>query len=94
MNIKPLFDKVVLKKLECEETTKSGIILPQANKEIPQQAKVISIGEGGFIDGKDVKMIVKVGDIVVYSKYAGSEVKIDNEEYVIVRQSDILAILE
>lgn len=94
MKIKPLFDKVVLKKLEVEETTKSGIILPKANKEVPQQAKVISVGEGGFIDGKDVKMVVKIGDIVVYSKYAGSEVKIDEEEYVIVRQSDILAILE
>lgn len=94
MKIKPLFDKVVLKKLENEETTKSGIILPQKNKEIPQQAKVISVGEGGIIDGKEVKMIVREGDIVVYSKYAGSEVKIDEEEYVIVRQSDILAILE
>jgi len=93
MKIKPLFDKIVLKQEE-EESTKSGIILPVTNREKPQIATVVAVGEGGFIDGKEVKIVVKVGDKIVYSKYAGSEVKIDGIEYTIVRQSDILAILE
>ncbi len=94
MKIKPLFDKVVLKEEKLDETTKSGIIIPTNDKEKPQIAKVVSVGEGGIIDGKEIKMIVKVNDKVVFSKYAGSNIKIDNEEYIVVRQADILAILE
>lgn len=94
MKLKPLFDKVVLKEEKLETTSKNGIFLPVNDKEKPQIASVISVGDGGNIDGKDVKMIVKQGDKVVYSKYAGSNIKIDNEEYVVVRQADILAIIE
>lgn len=94
MQIKPLFDKVVLKEEKVEETSKSGIFLPVSDKEKPQIATVISVGDGGIVDGKEVKMVVKNGDKVVFSKYAGSNVKIDNEEYIIIRQADILAILE
>jgi len=94
MKLKPLFDKVVLKEEKLNETSKSGIFLPVSDKEKPQIATVISVGEGGFIDGKDVKMIVNVGDKVVFSKYAGSNIKINNDEYVVVRQADILAIIE
>lgn len=94
MTIKPLDDRVVLKSAEKEETTASGIVLPGAAKEKPQYAKVVEVGPGGFVDGNEVKMQVKVGDKVIYSKYAGTEVKIDNEELIIVRQSDILAIIE
>lgn len=94
MKIKPLFDKVVLKPIETEETTKSGIILPSSSKEKPVQAIVVAVGKGGMVDNKEVKMEVKVNDKVIYSKYAGSEVKLDNVEYIIVRQSDILAIIE
>ena len=94
MQIKPLFDKVVLKEEKVEETSKSGIFLPVSDKEKPQIATVVSVGEGGVVDGKEVKMVVKIGDKVVFSKYAGSNVKIDNEEYIIVRQADILAIIE
>jgi len=94
MAIKPLFDKVVIKAIEQEETTASGIVLPGTAKEKPQLATVVAVGPGGLIDGKEVKMQVKVGDKVLYSKYAGSEFKIDGEEVVIVRQSDILAIVE
>ena len=94
MQIKPLFDKVVLKEEKVEETSKSGIFLPVSDKEKPQIATVISVGDGGIVDGKEVKMVVKKGDKVVFSKYAGSNVKIDNEEYIIIRQADILAILE
>ncbi|HHU79220.1 MAG: co-chaperone GroES [Caldicoprobacterales bacterium] len=94
MNIKPLGDRVVIKLMESEETTKSGIVLPGSAKEKPQLAEVLAIGPGGLVDGKEVKMEVKVGDKVIYSKYAGTEVKLDDQEYVIVRQSDILAIVE
>ncbi|NLU37208.1 MAG: co-chaperone GroES [Clostridiales bacterium] len=94
MKIKPLADRVVIKMLESEETTKSGIVLPSSAKEKPQMAEVLAVGPGGLVDGKEVKMEVKVGDKVIYSKYAGTEVKLDDEEYIIVRQSDILAIVE
>ena len=92
--IKPLFDKVVIKALETDEKTASGIVLPGAAKEKPQLARVIAVGPGGTIDGNDVKMQVKPGDTVLYSRYAGSEFKIDGEEVIIVSQSDILAIVE
>ena len=94
MTIKPLFDKVVSKAIETDEKTASGIVLPGAAKEKPQLARVIAVGPGGTIDGNDVKMQVKVGDTVLYSRYAGSEFKIDGEEVVIVSQSDILAIVD
>ena len=94
MKLTPLGDRVVLKQLVAEETTKSGIVLPGQSKEKPQQAEVIAEGPGGMVDGKEVKMEVKVGDQVIYSKYAGTEVKLDEEEYIIVRQSDILAIIQ
>ena len=94
MTIKPLFDKVVIKAIETDEKTASGIVLPGAAKEKPQLARVIAVGPGGTIDGNDVKMQVKPGDTVLYSKYAGSEFKIDGEEVIIVSQSDILAIVE
>ena len=94
MKIRPLFDRVVIKSCEVEETTKSGLILTGNAKEKPQMAEVIAVGPGGVVDGKDVTMSVNVGDKVIYSKYAGNEVKLDGEEYVIVRQSDILAVVE
>ena len=94
MKLSPLGDRVVLKQLEAEETTKSGIVLPGQSKEKPQQAEVIAVGPGGVVDGKEIKMEVKNGDQVIYSKYAGTEVKLDEEEYIIVRQSDILAIIK
>ena len=94
MAIKPLFDKVVIKAIEQDVKTASGIVLPGAAKEKPQLAKVLAVGPGGNVDGVDVKMQVKVGDTVLFSKYAGSEFKIDGEEVVIVRQADILAIVE
>lgn len=94
MKLVPLNDRVVLKQLVAEETTKSGIVLPGQAKEKPQQAEVVAVGSGGMVDGKEVKMEVKVGDKVIYSKYSGTEVKIDEEEYIIVRQNDILAIVE
>ena len=95
MKLQPLADRVVLKQLEAEETTKSGIVLPGKEKEKPQQAEVIAVGPGGAVDGKDVKMEVKKGDHVIYSKYAGTEVKMDDDvEYIIVRQSDILAVIK
>ena len=94
MKIKPLFDKVVLKQLVAEETTKSGIVLPGQNKEKPQQAEVIAVGPGGVVEGKEIKMEVKAGDQVIYSKYAGTDVKIDEEEFIIVKQSDILAVIQ
>ena len=93
MTIKPLFDKVVIKAIEAEEKTASGIILPNSAKEKPQLATVVAVGPGGIVDGKEVKMQVKVGDTVLYSKYAGSEFKIDGQEVVIVRQADILAVI-
>ena len=94
MKIRPLFDRVVIKSWEVEETTKSGLILTGNAKEKPQMAEVIAVGPGGVVDGKDVTMSVNVGDKVIYSKYAGNEVKLDGEEYIIVRQSDILAVVE
>ncbi len=94
MKLSPLGDRVVLKQLEAEETTKSGIVLPGAGKEKPQQAEVIAVGPGGVIDGKEVKMQVKAGQKVIYSKYAGTEVKLDDEEFIIVKQSDVLAVIE
>ena len=94
MKLVPLGDRVVLKQLVAEETTKSGIVLPGQSKEKPQQAEVVAVGPGGVIDGKEVKVEVKVGDQVIYSKYAGTEVKLDEEEYIVVKQSDILAIIE
>lgn len=94
MTIKPLFDKVVIKAIETNEKTASGIVLPGTAKEKPQLAQVLAVGPGGNIDGNEVKMQVKVGDTVLYSKYAGSEFKVDGEEVVIVRQADILAIVE
>ena len=94
MNIKPLFDRVVIKNVEAEETTKSGIILTSAAKEKPQMAEVVAVGPGGMVDGKEVAMQVKVVQKVIYSKYAGTEVKIDNQELILVRQSDILAVVE
>ena len=93
MKLTPLADRVVLKQLEAEETTASGIVLPGQNKEKPQQAEVIAVGPGGLVDGKEVKMNVKKGQQVIYAKYSGTEVKLDDEEFVIVKQSDILAIL-
>ena len=94
MKIKPLADRVVIKTVEAEETTKSGIILAGSAKEKPQVAEVLAVGPGGLVDGKEVQMIVKVGDKVLTSKYSGTEVKVDGEECTIVRQSDILAIVE
>lgn len=94
MKLVPLGDRVVLKQLEAEETTKSGIILTTQSQEKPQQAEVVAVGPGGMIDGKEVKMEVKTGDQVIYSKYAGTDVKIDGEEYIIVRQSDVLAVVQ
>ncbi len=94
MNIKPLADRVVIKMVESEETTKSGIVLPGTAKEKPQMAEVVAVGPGQYIDGKEVKMEVKVGDKVIISKYSGTEVKFDDEEYTILKQSDILAIVE
>jgi len=94
MKLVPLGDRVVLKQLVAEETTKSGIVLPGQNKEKPQQAEVVAVGPGGMVDGKEVKMEVKVGDNVIYSKYAGTDVKIEEEEYIIVKQSDILAVIQ
>lgn len=93
MKLVPLFDRVVLKQLVAEETTKSGIVLPGQAKEKPQQAEVVAVGPGGVVDGKEITMQVKEGDMVIYSKYSGTEVKIDEEEYIIVKQNDILAVL-
>ena len=94
MTLVPLGDRVVLKQVEAEETTASGIVLPGQAQEKPQQAEVIAVGPGGVVEGKEVKMEVKVGNKVIYSKYAGTEVKLDGEEYIIVKQNDILAIVE
>lgn len=94
MKIRPLADRVVIKKVEAEEKTASGIILPGSAKEQPQMAQVIEVGPGGFVDGNEVKIEVEIGDKVIYSKYSGNEVKIDGEEYIILRQSDILAVIE
>ncbi|MCT4566376.1 MAG: co-chaperone GroES [Maledivibacter sp.] len=94
MNIKPLGDRVVIKKLEAEEKTKSGIVLPSQAKEQPQIAEIVAVGPGGMVDGKEVKMEVKVGDKVIFSKYAGTEIKYDGEEYTVVKQNDLLAVVE
>lgn len=94
MNIKPLGDRVVIKRLEAEETTKSGIIVTGTAKEKPQEAEVVAVGPGAIVDGKRTEMEVKVGDKVLYSKYAGTEVKFEGEEYTILRQDDILAVVE
>ena len=94
MKLVPLGDRVVLKQCVAEETTKSGIVLPGQAKEKPQQAEVIAVGPGGVVDGKEITMQVKVGDTVIFSKYAGTEIKLEDEEFIVVRQSDILAIVE
>lgn len=94
MNIKPLGDRVVIKRLEAEEKTKSGIVLTGTAKERPQEAEVVAVGPGAIVDGKRVEMDVKVNDKVLFSKYAGTEVKLDGEEYIILKQDDILAIVE
>ncbi len=94
MNLKPLSDRVILKALEAEEKTKGGIILTANAKEKPEMAEVVAVGPGGMVDGKEVVMTVKAGDKVLTSKYSGTEVKVDGEEYTIVRQNDILAIVE
>ena len=94
MTLVPLGDRVVLKQVEAEETTKSGIVLPGQAQEKPQQAEVVAVGPGGVVDGKEVKMEVAVGDKVIYSKYSGTEVKYEGTEYLIVKQDDILAIVE
>ena len=94
MTIKPLADRVVVKMVEAEETTKSGIILAAAAKEKPQVAEVVAVGPGGLVDGKEIVMTVKVGDKVITSKYSGTEVKCDGVEYTIVKQGDILAVVE
>ena len=91
MKLAPLGDRAVLKQLEAEETTKSGIVLPGNAQEKPQQAEIIAVGPGGIVDGKEVEMQVAVGDKVIYSKYAGTEVKLDGEEFIVVRQNDIVA---
>ena len=94
MKLKPLADRVIVKLVEAEETTKGGIILTTAAKEKPLMAEVVAVGPGGIVDGKEVQMQVKVGEKVIYSKYAGTEVKLDGEEYIVVKQSDILAIVK
>ena len=94
MNIKPLGDRVVIQKLEAETTTKSGILLTGTAKEQPQEAKVVAIGPGAIVDGKRVPMDVQVGNKVLYSKYAGTDVKVNGEEYIILKKDDILAIVE
>lgn len=94
MKLVPLGDRVVLKAVEVEETTKSGIVLATKTQEVPQQAVVIAVGPGGLVNGKEVTMNVKVGDKVIYGKYTGTEVKLDGAEYLVVRQDDILAIVE
>lgn len=94
MKLVPLDDKIVLRQVEAEETTKSGIVLPGQAKEKPQQAEVVAVGPGGIVDGKEVKMQVEVGNTVIYSKYAGTDIELDGEKYIIVKQSDILAIVE
>lgn len=94
MKIRPLADRVVIKKLEAEEKTASGIVLPGAAKEQPQMAQVIEVGPGGVVDGKEIVMELKVGDRVIFQKYAGNEVKIEGQEYTILKQSDILAVVE
>lgn len=94
MRIRPLGDRVVIKRIEVEETTKSGIVLPGSAKEKPQEAEVVAVGPGGMVNGKEVVMELKVGDKVLFSKYSGDEVKIDGVEYTILKQENIVAVLE
>ena len=94
MKLVPLGDRVVLKQCVAEETTKSGIVLPGQAKEKPQQAEVIAVGPGGVVDGKEITMQVKVGDTVIFSKYSGTEIKLEDEEFIVVRQSDIVAVIQ
>ena len=94
MKIRPLADRVVIKKIEAEEKTASGIVLPGTAKEQPQMAEVLEVGPGGIVDGKEIVMELKVGDKVIYSKYAGTEVKLEGKEYIILRQNEILAVVE
>lgn len=94
MKIRPLADRVVIKKIEAQEKTASGIVLPGAAKEQPQIAEVVEVGPGGIVDGKEIKMELKVGDRVIFQKYSGTEVKIEGQEYTILRQSEILAVVE
>ncbi len=94
MKIRPLADRVLIKKVEAEEKTASGIVLPGTAKEQPQMAEVVEVGPGGIVDGKEVKMELKVGDKVIFSKYAGTEVKLEGQEYIILKQNDILAVVE
>lgn len=94
MKIRPLADRVVIKKIEAEEKTASGIVLPGAAKEQPQMAEVVEVGPGGIVDGKEIVMELKVNDKVIFQKYAGTEIKIEGKEYTILRQSDILAVIE
>lgn len=94
MRLVPLGDRVVLKQVVAEETTKSGIVLPGQTKEKPQQAEVVAVGPGGMVDGKEVEMLVNVGDKVLYAKFAGTEVELDGENYLVVKQNDILAIIK
>ncbi|MDE6967296.1 MAG: co-chaperone GroES [Clostridia bacterium] len=94
MTIKPLFDKIVIEAVESMDKTQSGIVLPGTAQEKPQMAKVIAVGPGGIIDGKEIVMQIKVGDIILYNKYAGSDFKLENKEVTILRQADVLAIVE
>jgi len=94
MTIKPLADRVVIKSVEAEETTKSGIILAASAQEKPEIAEIVAVGPGGIVDGKEVTMYVNVGDKVIIGKYSGTDIKLDNDEYTIVKQSDILAVVE
>lgn len=94
MKIRPLADRVVIKKVEAEEKTASGIVLPGTAKEQPQIAEVIEVGPGGIVDGKEIKMELNIGDKVIYSKYAGTEIKLEGQEYTILKQSEILAVVE
>lgn len=94
MNIKPLGDRIIIKVIESEETTKSGIVLPGTAKEKPMQGEVLAVGSGELVDGKKIPLELKVGDKVIYSKYAGTEVKMDGKEYLILRQNDVLAVIE
>ena len=93
MTIKPLFDKIVVEAIDSEERTAGGLFLPDSAKEKPQSAKVLAVGPGGMVDGKEVTMQIKVGDIILYNKYAGSDFKLDGKEVTILRQSDVLAVL-
>jgi chaperonin GroES len=94
MKLRPLADRIIIKKVEAEEKTASGIVLPGSSKESPQIAEVLEVGPGGFIDGNEIKMELKIGDKVIYQKFAGTEVKLEGREYIILRQNEILAVIE